>query len=131
VLVDAVEIDDAADQIVDAARLRRPMAVAPVAVHPVVAALHSRDLRAELNRIDLVCADGQPVRWALNLLHRARLQRRVYGPELMRLLCARAARQTLPVYLYGSWPATVDALRNRSVATIRGSTWWVPSRGGS
>jgi exopolysaccharide biosynthesis WecB/TagA/CpsF family protein len=64
-----------------------------------------------VNRLDLVGADGQPVRWALNLLHRARLQERVYGPELMRRLCARAAAEHLPVYLYGSWPETIDALR--------------------
>lgn len=112
VLVDALELDDAADKIVDAARARRPMSVAPVAVHPIVMAARSRTYRAQLNRVDLVCADGQPIRWTLNVLYRARLRRRVYGPELMRVLCARAASEDLPVYLYGSWSTTVAALKD-------------------
>jgi N-acetylglucosaminyldiphosphoundecaprenol N-acetyl-beta-D-mannosaminyltransferase len=112
VLVDAVELDEAADMIVAAAHAGHPMSVAPVAVHPVVMAVHHRKYRAQLNRVDLVVADGQPVRWALNLLYRARLRDRVYGPELMRVLCKRAADAGMPVYLYGSWPATVTALHD-------------------
>lgn len=111
VLVDAVEIDAATDMVVDAAQAKRPMSVAAFAVHPIMMAARDRQLRAQVNRIDLVGADGQPVRWALNLLHGARLRERMYGPELMRRLCAAAQRESLPVYLYGSWPETIEALR--------------------
>jgi N-acetylglucosaminyldiphosphoundecaprenol N-acetyl-beta-D-mannosaminyltransferase len=48
-----------------------------------------------------VTADGQPVRWALNLLHGTRMSERVYGPELMLRLCQGAAAAGIPVYLYG------------------------------
>jgi N-acetylglucosaminyldiphosphoundecaprenol N-acetyl-beta-D-mannosaminyltransferase len=111
VLVDAVDLDGATDIVVDAALEQRPMSVAAFAVHPVMMAARDPKLRAQVNRIDLVGADGQPVRWALNLLHGARLRERVYGPELMRRLCAEAERERLPIYLYGSWPETVEALR--------------------
>ena len=37
---------------------------------------------ARLNSFDVVTPDGQPVRWALNLLHGAGLRDRVYGPAL-------------------------------------------------
>jgi exopolysaccharide biosynthesis WecB/TagA/CpsF family protein len=111
VLVDAVDIDAATDIVLDAALDRRPMSAAAFAVHPVMMAARDPALRAQVNRIDLIGADGQPVRWALNLLHGARLRERVYGPELMRRLCAAAEREHLPIYLYGSWPETVDALR--------------------
>jgi exopolysaccharide biosynthesis WecB/TagA/CpsF family protein len=111
VLVDAVDIDAATDIVLDAALEPRPMSAAAFAVHPVMMAARDPELRAQVNRIDLVGADGQPVRWALNLLHGARLRERVYGPELMRRLCAAAERERLPIYLYGSWPETVDALR--------------------
>src|SRR3954454_15919500 len=111
VLVDAVEIDDATDMVVEAALDERPMAVAAFAVHAMMMAARDERLRAQVNRLDLVGADGQPVRWALNVLHRAHLRERVYGPELMRRLCAAAERESLPIYLYGSWPETVDALR--------------------
>lgn len=112
VLVDAVELDGAADAILGAARASEPFSVAPVAVHPVVMAAREHDYRARLNRVDLVVPDGQPVRWALNLLYRERLRSRVYGPELMRVLCAHAAQDGLPVYLYGSWPDTVAKLKD-------------------
>ena len=111
VLIDAVEIETATDMVVDAAQDQRPMSVAAFAVHPIMMAARDPQLRAQVNRIDIIGADGQPVRWALNLLHRARLRQRVYGPELMRRLCAAAAREALPIYLYGSWPETIDALR--------------------
>jgi exopolysaccharide biosynthesis WecB/TagA/CpsF family protein len=111
VLVDAVDIDAATEMVMDAAREHRPMAVAAFAVHAVMMAARDEQLRARVNRLDLVGADGQPVRWALNLLYGTGLRDRVYGPELMRRLCAAAEHECLPIYLYGSWPATVEALR--------------------
>jgi N-acetylglucosaminyldiphosphoundecaprenol N-acetyl-beta-D-mannosaminyltransferase len=113
VLVDAVELDEAADLTLAAAREGRPFSVAAFAVHAVMSAARDPRLRAQVNRLDLVGADGQPVRWALNLLYGTRLRHRVYGPELMRVLCARAAEEQLPIYLYGSWPSTVEALRRQ------------------
>jgi N-acetylglucosaminyldiphosphoundecaprenol N-acetyl-beta-D-mannosaminyltransferase len=48
----------------------------------------------------LAVPDGQPLVWALRALgHRAAT--RVYGPDLMALYCARAARSGIPMYLYG------------------------------
>jgi N-acetylglucosaminyldiphosphoundecaprenol N-acetyl-beta-D-mannosaminyltransferase len=48
----------------------------------------------------LAVPDGQPLVWALRALgHRAAT--RVYGPDLMALYCARAARDGTPMYLYG------------------------------
>jgi exopolysaccharide biosynthesis WecB/TagA/CpsF family protein len=111
VLVDAVELETATQMVVDAAREQRPMSVAAFAVHAIMMAAGDRRLRAQVNRIDLVGADGQPVRWALNLLHGTRVRERVYGPELMRRLCVAAQREELPIYLYGSWPQTVETLR--------------------
>jgi N-acetylglucosaminyldiphosphoundecaprenol N-acetyl-beta-D-mannosaminyltransferase len=55
--------------------------------------------------------DGQPVRWALNLLHGTALSDRVYGPELMRQLCGRAEQQELPVFFYGSTPEVLARLQ--------------------
>ena len=37
---------------------------------------------SRLNGFDLVTPDGQPVRWAMNLLHHTGLRDRVYGPKL-------------------------------------------------
>jgi exopolysaccharide biosynthesis WecB/TagA/CpsF family protein len=68
--------------------------------------------RYRLNHLDLVCPDGQPVRWALNLLYKTGLPDRVTGPFLMLRICERAAQEGLPIYLYGSRPAVLESLSN-------------------
>ena len=58
----------------------------------------------------MVTPDGQPVRWALNVLHGVKLTDRVYGPDLTLRVLARCAAEGLPVYLYGSTDETLDRL---------------------
>ncbi|GIJ47210.1 UDP-N-acetyl-D-mannosaminuronic acid transferase [Virgisporangium aliadipatigenens] len=111
VLVDAVDYAAAVARVLDAARHRRPFAATALAVHGVMTGVHDPAHRARLNSFDLVTPDGQPVRWALNALHRSGLADRVYGPRLMREVLARAADEGLPVYLYGSTPRTLERLR--------------------
>jgi exopolysaccharide biosynthesis WecB/TagA/CpsF family protein len=113
VLVDAVDYDEAVGRIVDAAVEGRPFAGAALAVHGVMSAVASREVRGRINDLDLATADGQPVRWALRLLHRARLTERVYGPELMTRALDAASSKRIPVFLYGSTPAVLDALVDR------------------
>jgi N-acetylglucosaminyldiphosphoundecaprenol N-acetyl-beta-D-mannosaminyltransferase len=48
----------------------------------------------------LAVPDGQPLVWALHALGYPRATR-VYGPDLMAHFCARAAREQIPIYLYG------------------------------
>ncbi|MGO8732884.1 MAG: WecB/TagA/CpsF family glycosyltransferase [Terriglobia bacterium] len=102
ILIDAVDYQSAVNSIVDAARGRRPMAVSALAVHGLMTGVLHRDYKYRLNRFDLLVPDGQPVRWALNLLYGAQLRDRVYGPNLMLALCARAEQEGLAVFLYGS-----------------------------
>ena len=52
-----------------------------LAVHGVMAGVQRPALGARLNSFDVVTPDGQPVRWALNLLHGDGLADRVYGPD--------------------------------------------------
>jgi N-acetylglucosaminyldiphosphoundecaprenol N-acetyl-beta-D-mannosaminyltransferase len=113
VLVDDADYDGVTARVLAAARAAQPMAVSALAVHGVVSACGDPSLRARLNRFDLVVPDGQPVRWALRLLHRSGLQDRVYGPELTRRLLTAASAEALPVYFYGSTPETVEAMRRR------------------
>ena len=100
--VAAVDLEAAAERVLAAARERRPLAVSALAVHGVMTGVLDAEHRHRLNHLDLVVPDGQPVRWALNLLHRCRLPERVYGPDLMLAVCGRAAAEGLPVFLYGS-----------------------------
>ncbi|WIM96600.1 WecB/TagA/CpsF family glycosyltransferase [Actinoplanes oblitus] len=110
VLVDATDYASATERIIAAAREGRPFAVTALAVHGVMTGVQDPAHEARLNSFDLVTPDGQPVRWALNLLHGAGLTDRVYGPTLTLKVVERAAAEGLPIYLYGSTQPTLDRL---------------------
>lgn len=110
VMVDAVDYAAAVRRVLDAAHDGVAYGVSALAVHGVMTGVRDDEHRHRLNSFDLVTPDGQPVRWALNWLYGAGLTQRVYGPELTLRLCAGAAREALPVYLYGSTPTVLAAL---------------------
>ena len=110
--VSATTYDEALDVITRAAWSGLPATVDHMPVHGLVEASQNPSLKEKINSFDLVAPDGQPVRWALNRLFGANLPDRVYGPELMRRLCGRAAEEGLGVFLYGSSPRTVGNLKS-------------------
>lgn len=110
--VSVTDYDEAVSAIMGAVRRGRGAVVTALPVHGIVTAAADARLREQVARFELVVPDGQPVRWALNLLHAARLADRVYGPELMLRLCARAAEEGVPIYLYGSLPEVLERLQS-------------------
>lgn len=100
--ISAVDYAAAVEQIIQAAHARRSFGVSALAVHGVMTGVQDPVHAYRLNRLDLVVPDGQPVRWALNLLYHTDLPDRVYGPNLTLKVCERAAAEGLPLYLYGS-----------------------------
>jgi N-acetylglucosaminyldiphosphoundecaprenol N-acetyl-beta-D-mannosaminyltransferase len=111
ILIDTVDYESAVQKIIVAAHERRPFAASALAVHGIMTGVQNAEHGFRLNRLDLVTPDGQPVRWALQLLHGVRLPDRVYGPKLMDQLCAVAAEEGISVYLYGSRRAVIERLR--------------------
>ncbi|WP_182866226.1 WecB/TagA/CpsF family glycosyltransferase [Rhodopirellula sp. JC639] len=115
--VDAIDYESAIDKVIAAAVGRRPMSVTALAVHGVMTGVGDPEHRYRLNQFDLVCPDGQPVRWALNLLHGCGLTDRVYGPDLTLKLCRAAAQQAIGVFLFGSTDEVLtrfaDSLRDQ------------------
>ncbi len=99
--IDAIDYDGALARILDAAKNREPLAVTATAVHGLMEGATNPEHRYRLNQLELVVPDGQPVRWALNLMHGAGLSDRVYGPNLMLKTLEMAADNGLPVYLFG------------------------------
>jgi N-acetylglucosaminyldiphosphoundecaprenol N-acetyl-beta-D-mannosaminyltransferase len=110
VYVDAVDYEIAVSRIISAAEEGRSLSVAALAVHGIMTGALDPVHRYRLNRFDVTVPDGQPVRWALNWLHRTGLPDRVYGPTLMLKVCEMAASRGLPVFLYGSRPAVLSQL---------------------
>lgn len=113
VFVDVVDYETVVQRVLVAGHRRLPIAVTALAVHGVMTGYLDPEHKYRLNEFDLVVPDGQPVRWALNWIHRAGLRERVYGPNLMWRICEEAGREKLPIYFYGSTNEVVSKLRVR------------------
>lgn len=113
VMVDAVDYDAALARIMTASHKRTPYIVSALAVHGVMTGVQDDAHKFRLNTFDLIVPDGQPVRWALNRLHRVGLTDRVYGPDLTLRTLERAALEACPVYFYGSTAAILNKLVSR------------------
>lgn len=109
----AVDYEAAVAQIVDAAKSRRPFGVSALAVHGVMTGVLDNRHRHRLNQLELIVPDGQPVRWALNLLYGCKLKDRVYGPNLMLETCRAAAEQGLSIFLFGGKQQLLDTLESQ------------------
>ena len=111
ILVDVIDYEGAVDYVLRAAREKRSASVCALAVHAVMNAALDSEHKHRMNSMSLALPDGQPVRWALNLLYRAPLTERCYGPTLTLLLCERAAKEGLPIFFYGTSPEILDKMR--------------------
>src|SRR5215467_10582481 len=129
-MVNAIDYEAAVERIIAAAKQKQRMSVSALAVHGVMTGVLDDTHRYRLNHLDLVVPDGQPIRWALNAMHHAGLKDRVYGPTLTLKLCARAAAESLPIYLYGSEPEVLSALVRNLCERFPGLrvAGWQPSR---
>jgi len=112
ILVDTIDYEGAIEYVIRAAKERRSASISALAVHGLMTGALDREHKHRLNNLSIVLPDGQPVRWALNLLYRAPLRDRCYGPNLTLYLCERAAREGLPVFFYGSTPTILQGLRD-------------------
>jgi exopolysaccharide biosynthesis WecB/TagA/CpsF family protein len=118
--VDAVDYEAAVQRIIEAAVERRPYRVSALAVHGVMTGVDDPAHLTRLNSFDLVTPDGQPVRWAMNWIHRSGLTERVYGPDLTLAVCRAAVERDLSVYFYGSTQDTLSHLVRRLPTLVPG-----------
>ncbi|MDB5046608.1 MAG: glycosyl transferase, WecB/TagA/CpsF family [Deinococcus sp.] len=120
VKIHAVDYEYAVQAIRDAAREKRAFTVSALAVHGVMTGMTNAEQARRLNGLNLVVPDGQPVRWALGLLHGKHLPDRVYGPELTLRVAEALAQDDLSVYLYGSQPAVLERFARNLQAKFPG-----------
>ncbi len=111
VQISATNYEEATTAIITAAHCRRGAVVSLHPVHAIIECVRDRELMHKVNAFDLVAPDGQPVRWALNRLHDAKLEDRVYGPRLMLRVCEQAAREGVKIFLYGSTDEVLEKLQ--------------------
>lgn len=110
ILIDAVDYEAAVSFVFECVQQKRGGLISAVAVHGVMSGVLDPEHKFRLNNFDLLVPDGQPVRWVMNWRYGTRLSERVYGPELMRKICKRAAVENTPIYLYGSTRRIATAL---------------------
>ncbi|MEM6689052.1 MAG: WecB/TagA/CpsF family glycosyltransferase [Planctomycetota bacterium] len=118
--VSAIDYEAAVARVIDAAKARQPLAVTALAVHGVMTGVSDRVHKYRLNQFDLVCPDGQPVRWALNRIHDCGLADRVYGPELTLRLCEAGSLHGVPVYLFGATEEMLDQFAEKLTERFEG-----------
>jgi N-acetylglucosaminyldiphosphoundecaprenol N-acetyl-beta-D-mannosaminyltransferase len=112
--LDRVTLDEAVAYCEEVIRARGFAQHMAVNAAKLVAMRDDADLRASVNRCELITADGQSIVWASRLLG-SPLPCRVAGIDLMEALLARAAEAGYGVYILG---ATAEVLE-RAVQRMR------------
>jgi N-acetylglucosaminyldiphosphoundecaprenol N-acetyl-beta-D-mannosaminyltransferase len=109
--ISSTTYDEVVAVLTQAAKQRRSTLVDFTPVSVLTEAATNDTFRTQLNSFDLVCPDGQPVRWCLNHFHAAGLTDTVCGTTTTLRLCESAAREQIGVYLYGTTPETLLRLQ--------------------
>lgn len=76
-------------------------------VHMTMETVDSPEFRDVVNGADLVTSDGMPLVWMLRRLGLPASER-VYGPELVLQVCARAEKDQIPIGLYGGTDESLE-----------------------
>jgi N-acetylglucosaminyldiphosphoundecaprenol N-acetyl-beta-D-mannosaminyltransferase len=117
--IDQLGWEDALGRIAGWAAAHESRVVCICNVHSVVTARSDAAFRAAVLGCDLATPDGAPVAWWVG--RRSGVpQPRLNGPDLMWRYAAQAAARGEGIFLYGSTPATLDALEARLLAAFPG-----------
>jgi N-acetylglucosaminyldiphosphoundecaprenol N-acetyl-beta-D-mannosaminyltransferase len=129
--VDATSYEDASRRVTDWAMSGQPRFVAIASVNNVIQASDDGNFARTMHAADLVTPDGMPLVWGLRLLG-IRSASRVYGPDLMPIVCERAAALGIPVGFYGGTPEVLEKLvvelTRRFPALLINYSWAPPFR---
>jgi N-acetylglucosaminyldiphosphoundecaprenol N-acetyl-beta-D-mannosaminyltransferase len=105
--VDATSYEDASRRVARWAREGRAAYVCVATVHMVMEAFDSSAFQRVVNGADLVTPDGRPLVWALRSLG-VRDATQVRGTDLTTRVVERAAREGIPIGLYGGTPELLE-----------------------
>jgi N-acetylglucosaminyldiphosphoundecaprenol N-acetyl-beta-D-mannosaminyltransferase len=107
--VDATSYEDASRRVVRWAREGQSAYVCVATVHMVMESFDSAEFRRIVNGSSLVTPDGRPLVWALKALG-ASGSSQVRGTDLTTHIMERAARENVPIGLYGGTPEMLEDL---------------------
>lgn len=96
-----------------------PQYVCPTSVHGIVEADRSPDFARVLGDAWIVTPDGMPLVWMGRLAGAAGMER-VYGPDLMKAVCAASVGTGLRHFFYGGAPGVPEHLAARMAEAFPG-----------
>ena len=105
-----VDYTSATRFIIESALKMERCGVSALAVHGLMEAYNQPEFKEQVNQLDLVVPDGQPIRWAMNAFYDCDLKDRVYGPDLTAKVLEAGNVHELKVFLFGSKPETLALL---------------------
>jgi N-acetylglucosaminyldiphosphoundecaprenol N-acetyl-beta-D-mannosaminyltransferase len=106
--VDATSYEDAAGRVARWAQDRKSSYVCVANVHMTMETFDSSQFRRVVNAADLVTPDGKPLVWALRFLGVSNPSQ-VRGADLVMHTVEHAAREDLPIGLYGGTSESLQA----------------------
>jgi N-acetylglucosaminyldiphosphoundecaprenol N-acetyl-beta-D-mannosaminyltransferase len=109
--VDAINLGQATQLILEAVRQNRKGYVAVTGVHGVSEAQADSEFRRILNAAFLNTPDGMPICW-VGRFQGFKAMDRVYGPDLMLELCAASTDGSVRHFFYGGGAGVAEALRS-------------------
>src|SRR5207253_7582698 len=119
VQISAVDMDHALDEITQWIETRRQHYVCFTGVHGVMESQRDEELRLIHNRSGLTTPDGMPMVWAGRWAGFPHVSR-VYGPDLMLALSARAGQRGWSCFFYGGKEGVADRLARRLLNAFPG-----------
>lgn len=117
--IDVIDAPAAVARISAWARAGESRSVCICNAHSIVTARQDPTFGRAVAEADMATPDGAPVAWMLRR-QGAHAQPRISGPDLMLEYCAHAVANGESIFLYGSTPATLDALQSRLLARYPG-----------
>jgi len=105
--VDATSYEDASRRVLRWAREGRSAYVCVATVHMIMETFDSAAFRRVVNGADLITPDGRPLVWALRSLG-VRGASQVRGTDLTTHVAEWAARENVPIGLYGGTPELLE-----------------------
>ena len=109
IAVHAIDLPGAVNVIEEAVRAGTRGYVCVTSVHGIMEARRSPEFHNILRRALLVTPDGMPTVWIGRLQGHSHMTR-VFGPDLMMAICARAPQNRIRHFLYGGNPGIADEL---------------------
>lgn len=104
--VDATSYEDASQRVMEWAQEKRSAYVCVANVHMTMEAYDSPEFHKIVNGADIVTPDGTPLVWALKALGVPDATQ-VRGADLVTCVAAHAAREGVPIGLYGGTPESL------------------------